>query len=135
MHYSGYFNLTTRIKETYHTYDFNCNWYTPGCPYKVLSSQWVPTRPEAMQKTKNKWKNVKMLHDHDELLNHVSSNPQEIFCYPDKFECINKCCQHKYWLQITTWGIFCPNKKWFFCPFPRSMIFFVRKVLTVTLLF
>ena len=23
MHYSGYFDLTTRIKESYHTYDFN----------------------------------------------------------------------------------------------------------------
>ena len=22
-----------------------------GCPYKVLNSQWVPTRPEAMRKT------------------------------------------------------------------------------------
>ena len=81
-----------------------------GCPYKVLNSQWVPTRPDAMLKTKNKQKNVTMLHDHDKLLNHVSSNPQEIFCYPDNFECINKCCQHKYQLQITTRWIFCPIK-------------------------
>ena len=30
-----------------------------GCPYKVLNSQWVPTRPAAMRKTKM---NVTMLH-------------------------------------------------------------------------
>ena len=26
-----------------------------GCPYKVLNSQWVPTRPEAMMKNDQKW--------------------------------------------------------------------------------
>ena len=31
-----------------------------GCPYKVLNSQWVPTRPEAM--TKNDQMNVTTLH-------------------------------------------------------------------------
>ena len=30
-----------------------------GCPYKVVISQWVPTRPEAMRKTKM---NVSTLH-------------------------------------------------------------------------
>ena len=26
-----------------------------GCPYKVVNSQWVPTRPEAMTRKINKW--------------------------------------------------------------------------------
>ena len=29
-----------------------------GCPYKVLNSQWVPTRPEAMWKWTNECVNI-----------------------------------------------------------------------------
>ena len=38
-----------------------------GCPYKVLNSQWVTTRPEAMRKTKM---DVTTLHINAENLIH-----------------------------------------------------------------
>ena len=46
-----------------------------GCPYKVVNSQWVPTRPEAM--TKNEQMNVSTLHVRSDENNLLALSQEE----------------------------------------------------------